>query len=457
MKSKKIKWRCILLNKNLSLKNKNSLNKYFFSHNGEQETSIYKKIFNLNNNKPYHEYNINNNLSTKSSSQNKLTTFIDLNKSKYETTSNYSTINNISTINGSIRNIMKNFEQNKNSTKMLLKREKNFQINSLNNMTERNIEFLLSNDDYINGKNNNNKTINNEKDINRLSFRLIKLFNTKTNEILNKSDNSLQKYSKEKYQFSKDLTKDYKKIEFNEETLKKLKQKYYEVNDIIEQMNENKIKKAKSLEKEFYKLKNDEYYNKMKNKDIISLNNEFSKKRKNILSLSKIEINSKLKNSLKERSFSVKQPKNIKFKKNEDSKKEDRKLLKANITYNKYINKKIKLNAELFDKVINKLIFEKNQIKHNQYLDETGKKIKMIYKDLLKAKEFNKLKSNFKGDEYKNEYNKLKKGMNKCEDEYYRVCVFNNKNFKLSFLKPILKLKTIKKFLRIQDSNFGIP
>jgi hypothetical protein len=316
-------------------------------------------------------------------------------------------------------------------------------------MTERNIEFLLSNDDYINGKNNNNKTINNEKDINRLSFRLIKLFNTKTNEILNKSDNSLQKYSKEKYQFSKDLTKDYKKIEFNEETLKKLKQKYYEVNDIIEQMNENKIKKAKSLEKEFYKLKNDEYYNKMKNKDIISLNNEFSKKRKNILSLSKIEINSKLKNSLKERSFSVKQPKNIKFKKNEDSKKEDRKLLKANITYNKYINKKIKLNAELFDKVINKLIFEKNQIKHNQYLDETGKKIKMIYKDLLKAKEFNKLKSNFKGDEYKNEYNKLKKGMNKCEDEYYRVCVFNNKNFKLSFLKPILKLKTIKKFLRI--------
>ena len=47
--------------------------------------------------------------------------------------------------------------------------------------------------------------------------------------------------------------------------------------------------------------------------------------------------------------------------------------------------------------------------------------------------------------------------MNKCEDEYYRVCAFNNKNFKLSFLKPILKLKTIKKFLRIQDSNFGIP
>ena len=45
--------------------------------------------------------------------------------------------------------------------------------------------------------------------------------------------------------------------------------------------------------------------------------------------------------------------------------------------------------------------------------------------------------------------------MKKCENEYYRVAVINNK-YNLSYLKPILKTKTIKRYLRLKESNFGM-
>ena len=46
--------------------------------------------------------------------------------------------------------------------------------------------------------------------------------------------------------------------------------------------------------------------------------------------------------------------------------------------------------------------------------------------------------------------------MKKCENEYYRVCAINNK-YNLSYLKPILKTNTIKRYLNMKESNFGIP
>ena len=122
-----------------------------------------------------------------------------------------------------------------------------------------------------------------------------------------------------------------------------------------------------------------------------------------------------------------------------------------------YINKKIKLNAISFDNNIKKIINEKDRIKNSKILDEQSKNIKMIYKDIIKMKEINKIKNKKREDEFNKENKKLKKGMIKCEDEYYRVIVFNNKNLRLSFLKPILRAKTIKKYINIQQSNFGIP
>ena len=444
MKIKKQNLRYFLLKNNL--RNKSDLNQYSLSFNNNYEISMYKNFFNTynkiktNNNKyksipllylsnikskinekAYQNNNCNNNISNISSSQNKLIINNDNNKNKYNNISS-TTINNTPRYN--IESIIKNFEQNKNSTKMLIEKEKSPKLNSLYNLNEKDIEFLLS-EENCNSEGNNeyNSLINEKNNSYRLCSKLIKLFNNKTNEILNSSENSLKTFSKVKNRFSNDLINNFKKIQFNENDLKKLRKKYIEANEILEAINEQKIKRAKKLEKEFYKLKNEENFNKSELKPKKLLLNNLSISQKNILNIPKIE----------------------------------EKLNKAHMIYDKYIQKKIELNAKTFDININKLIYSKNQIKNNKYLDEQTKQIKILYKDILKYKEINKIKNKKKEDEYKNEYKKLKNKMNKCEDEYYRVCAFNNKNFKLSFLKPILKAKTNKKYLRIQDSNFGIP
>ena len=71
---------------------------------------------------------------------------------------------------------------------------------------------------------------------------MIKLFNNKTNEILNSSENSLKTFSKVKNRFNNDLINNFKKIQFNENDLKKLRKKYIEANEILEAINEQKIK-----------------------------------------------------------------------------------------------------------------------------------------------------------------------------------------------------------------------
>ena len=347
-----------------------------------------------------------------------------------------------------IKSIIKNFEQNKLSTQILLNKEKKMELNSLNNVTEKNVEFLLSEGDCSCEEN----SINNENNSYRLCSKLVKLFNEKTNDILNTSQNNLQTFSKIKYQFSKDLINNFQNIRFSENNLKKLRNKYIEANEIMEQINEDKIKRAKQLEKKFYEIKNEENYSKseIKYRELLDLENLESKKRKYILSFLRNRINQELRQTLNIKKINP----NIKY--NNLYKKEE-KLKNAHIIYKNYINKKIKLNAISFDNNIKKIINEKDRIKNSKILDEQSKNIKMIYKDIIKMKEINKIKNKKREDEFNKENKKLKKGMIKCEDEYYRVIVFNNKNLRLSFLKPILRAKTIKKYINIQQSNFGIP
>jgi len=210
-------------------------------------------------------------------------------------------------------------------------------------------------------------------------------------------------------------------------------------------MNEEKIRKAKQLEKEFYQLKNEEdsKQSEIKFRKIL---------RKSIFSLSKINKEYKRPTNIKRLSIRpIHEIKKIELNRT------DEKLLKANEIYSDYFNKKIKLNAKEFDENINKLIISKNNIKNSNYLDGETKRVKMMSEDILRIKEIKKIKNKNKDDEFRNKYTKLKDGMNKCEDEYYRVCVFNNKNFSLSFLKPRLKKKTIKQCQRIQVCYFGMP
>ena len=177
---------------------------------------------------------------------------------------------------------------------MLIEKEKSPKLNSLYNLNEKDIEFLLS-EENCNSEGNNeynsyNSLINDKNNSYRLCSKLIKLFNNKTNEILNSSENSLKTFSKVKNRFSNDLINNFKKIQFNENDLKKLRKKYIEANEILEAINEQKIKRAKKLEKEFYKLKNEENYNKseLKHKKLLSSNNS-SISQKNILNIPKIE------------------------------------------------------------------------------------------------------------------------------------------------------------------------
>ena len=324
MKIKKNNIRYFLLNNSFRFRNnKNFLDQSFFSSNDIHNNSKDKNNFNTNkndnlnnknikyksipllylsnlenkiNDKVHYEYNPNNNLSTKSSSSlYKLTTFNDISKNKLDSNSSYnSTINDRT--HHMIKSIIKNFEQNKLSTQILLNKEKKMELNSLNNVTEKNVEFLLSEGDCSCEEN----SINNENNSYRLCSKLVKLFNEKTNDILNTSQNNLQTFSKIKYQFSKDLINNFQNIRFSENNLKKLRNKYIEANEIMEQINEDKIKRAKQLEKKFYEIKNEENYSKseIKYRELLDLENLESKKRKYILSFLRNRINQELRQTL---------------------------------------------------------------------------------------------------------------------------------------------------------------
>ena len=384
-------------------------------------TSLENKI----NDNIYKEY-AKNNLSARSTFQNKISTFYNSNTK----------IN--------VHSIIQNFELNKKSAKMLIDREKKMKLNSLNNVSKENIEFILSDGNY-NEENEKHRTINNKSNSYRLCWKLIKLFNKKTDNILNSSENNtILKKIKNKFNTT-EIIDSFKKAKYSENDLKKLKQRYNEANEIIEKMNEEKIRKAKQLEKEFYQLKNEEdsKQSEIKFRKIL---------RKSIFSLSKINKEYKRPTNIKRLSIRpIHEIKKIELNRT------DEKLLKANEIYSDYFNKKIKLNAKEFDENINKLIISKNNIKNSNYLDGETKRVKMMSEDILRIKEIKKIKNKNKDDEFRNKYTKLKDGMNKCEDEYYRVCVFNNKNFSLSFLKPRLKMKTIKQCQRIQVCYFGMP
>ena len=196
MKIKKQNLRYLLLNNNL--RNKSDLNQYSLSFNNNYEISMYKNFFNTYNKiktnnikyksipllylsnikskineKTYQNNNSNNNISNISPSQNKLIINNDNSKNKYNNISS-TTINNTPRYN--IESIIKNFEQNKNSTKMLIEKEKSPKLNSLNNLNEKDIEFLLS-EENCNSEGNNeyNSLINEKNNSYRLCSKLIKL------------------------------------------------------------------------------------------------------------------------------------------------------------------------------------------------------------------------------------------------------------------------------------------
>ena len=450
----KISNKYIILNNNLSFRNPNKIEQSFLKSANDNNISNYKKVYNTNivknlktkdikhksipllyltnienkvNNKNIQEYNTKKYLSPKSKQHNKLSSFYD----------------STNLTNSKIKSMVQQFEQNKISTKMLIKSEKKMKLNSLNNISEENIKFLLS-DGYNKEENKKHRTINNQSNSYRLCWKLIKLFNIKTNNIFNSYEDKAEKLKKITNKFnSTEIIDSFKKIDVNKYNIKKLKQRYNETNEIIENIDEEKVRKAKKLEKDFYQLKNEETSKRSEIKRKKILRKTFFLSSKN---------NQEFKRALDIKKLTIRPVLSV----NSESK-TDENLLKAHLSYNEYFQKKVKLNATVFDENIKKLINTKNHILNSSYFDEETKKMKMMSEDILRIRELNKIKYKNKVDEYKNKYKNLKNRMNKCEDEYYRVCCFNNKNFNLSFLKPKLRQKTIKKCQRIQVCSFGIP
>ena len=189
----KISNKYIILNNNLSFRNPNKIEQSFLKSANNNNISNYKKVYNTNivknlktkdikhksipllyltnienkvNNKNIQEYKTKKYLSPKSKQHNKLSSFYD----------------STNLTNSKIKSMVQQFEQNKISTKMLIKSEKKMKLNSLNNISEENIKFLLS-DGYNKEENKKHRTINNQSNSYRLCWKLIKLFNIKTNNI----------------------------------------------------------------------------------------------------------------------------------------------------------------------------------------------------------------------------------------------------------------------------------
>ena len=377
-------------------------------------------------------------------------------------------------------------------------------LNSLSNFREKNLKFLL--DDKENGnesklyktsyKNNSksfsqsiskeNKYPNAENDSYSLPSKMIDIFNNRTSTLLNKSKYTLKMFSQNKTQFRADLINSYQKnVEHTEEIIQKLRKKYNEAVEIYEKQKNKETQRLLKDERIFYQLRNEEdpkirntiykkilNFNKRKEEDsrksIIFPSRRLSLYNNNLNRLSFDSINhffinnpnllNKIGNNSR-KSISNKFIDLLRLRKNIFMNESEEKVYKAHRKYENFQNKKIKQNAKKFGDLIKELIYSNYKLKLSRYLDEESKKIKMIHNDLIRLDKIKKINQNINSievDEFKSDYNKLKDKMQKCENEYYRVSVINNK-YNLSYLKPILKTNTIKRYLRMKESTFGMP
>ena len=437
--------------------------------------------------------------------------FIDSNKSKNNNSNSILSNNKTSILTTNDKNtinfIINKFKKNKPATKILINNDKKMQLNSLSNLTKKNLKFLLDDEEnetesrYKTSYKNNSKSLS--KNISKvkqylndgnnsylLSSKMMDLFNNRTSTFLNKSKSSLRMFSHNKIQFTADLINCFEKnVENSEGMIKKLRKKYNEAVEIYEKQKSLETQKALKDERDFYKLRNEEDLKISNNmyKKILNYNKRKEEdNRKSIIFPASRRKSLFTNNNLNRFSFNLinaiftKNPnllddidnENIKtnrnsskfldllrLRKNIFTNKSEEKVYKAQKKYENFQKKKIKQNAKKFGDLIKDLIYSNYKLKLSRYLDDESKKIKIIHNDLVRLNKIKKINQNINSievDEFRSDYNKLKRKMKKCENEYYRVSVINNK-YNLSYLKPILKTSTIKRYLSMKESNFGYP
>ena len=163
-----------------------------------------------------------------------------------------------------LKSILQNFQKNKLTTENLCKQEKKLELNSL---SESNFLFLFGNykDKYSHKKRMkhliyNKTTLENMPKMALISMDMMKKFNQKTNQIYEEEKLEGIKYSKNINEFRKQIINSYKD-KFSKDDISQEKLNYDNAVKYLNTNQENQIKKAYQLEKDFYKTK-------FKNKEI---------------------------------------------------------------------------------------------------------------------------------------------------------------------------------------------
>ena len=391
-----------------------------------------------------------------------------------------------------INSLVNKFNSNQITTTLLFNEERKLPLNNLSKMSNKSLQLIISDED--NNK-NNNKTFR-ENNSNKLVTKMVEIFNNRTLDILNYPKSSIRIYSSKNAQFRADLVNIHKDLDYTKEILFKLKKKYNEAVEIYEIKKDLQLKKALKDEQNFYRLKKEENIN--NNQKIHKIILQSNKKNKETASKSfiltarktsffngpnykknKIKFHRLLKSNIIKKRDNIEKENYADYKKSfsyinllklkhnisnkgkfrNESESEERVCL-ARKKYEKFRQKKFEENAKRFTESIYDMINTNYNLRKNKsYINKESQKIKIICNNLKKLNKLQKFNTNISKidiDEYKNDFIKLKEKMNKCEDEYFRVSSFNFK-YNLSYLKPYLRTSTVKKYIRMRDSSFGLP
>ena len=418
-----------------------------------------------------------------------------------------------------LKSILQNFQKNKLTTENLCKQEKKLELNSL---SESNFLFLFGNnkDKYSHKKRMkhliyNKTTLDNMPKTDLISMDMMKKFNQKTNKIYEEEKMEGIKYSKNINEFRKQIINSYKD-KFSKDDLSQEKLNYDNALKFLNTNQENQIKKAYRLEKEFYKtkFKNKEInYKKQdyitdyigrKNKRILTSKfqfNSFSSKNNNQLNFSKEKIfNSQEEEKLFERSHTKRGSlsysnanKNLFLTPNNQTNKSDFNNNKENKTKSKFKTNNLFLNYmknvkkrknNFYPKDISLKKEYKNYIKNsikerskqladslasiNNYYEYQPLKDMNSFMPNLNINTINLkrvvkvngiLKNLFSYDDddlLMHNVKKLKKELRDVELQYYSIDK-HMKNYHLSFLKNNVKRATIEKVNAIKNPRFGVP
>lgn len=418
-----------------------------------------------------------------------------------------------------LKSILQNFQKNKLTTENLCKQEKKLELNSL---SESNFLFLFGNnkDKYSHKKRMkhliyNKTTLDNMPKTDLISMDMMKKFNQKTNKIYEEEKMEGIKYSKNINEFRKQIINSYKD-KFSKDDLSQEKLNYDNALKFLNTNQENQIKKAYRLEKEFYKtkFKNKEInYKKQdyitdyigrKNKRILTSKfqfNSFSSKNNNQLNFSKEKFfNSQEEEKLFERSHTKRGSlsysnanKNLFLTPNNQTNKSDfnnnkenktKSKLKTNNLFLNYMKNVKKRKNNFYPKDISLKKEYKNYIKNsikerskqladslasiNNYYEYQPLKDMNSFMPNLNINTINLkrvvkvngiLKNLFSYDDddlLMHNVKKLKKELRDVELQYYSIDK-HMKNYHLSFLKNNVKRATIEKVNAIKNPRFGVP